>query len=338
MEDALLQYTIFLLKCLTVVIATIVIIAAVTKQKHMDQKNKLQVKSLNDKYHNNQLTLIRATADTKALKKANNTFKQQQKKHKKNPLTKQVFVINFHGDIKASSVTQLSELINAIIPMRDTTHEVIVNIESTGGLVHAYGLAALQLQRLRQRNIPLTVCIDKVAASGGYMMAVLANKVIAAPFAIIGSIGVASEIPNIHRLLKKHDIDYEQITAGEFKRTMSMLAENTAKGRNKMQEDINHAHELFKTHVKTYRPQIDITAVATGEVWFGHDALEKKLVDQLLASHDYLLTACEQNPVFLLEINEKKSALQKVFHHASQSIQQIKTTLAQQSHDQGIMR
>ena len=109
----------------------------------------------------------------------------------------------------------------------------------------AYGLAASQMQRIRDKKLKLTVCVDKVAASGGYMMAVVADKIIAAPFAVLGSIGVLAQVPNFHRLLKKHDVDFEMLTAGKYKRTLTMFGENTDKGREKFQEDIEDTHVLF---------------------------------------------------------------------------------------------
>ncbi len=170
------------------------------------------------------------------------------------------------------------------------------------------------------------------------MMAVHANKIIAAPFAIIGSIGVAAEMPNFHRFLKKHAIDYEQITAGEFKRTLSTFGENTGKGRKKMQEDINHAHQLFKNHVKTYRTQLDVDEVATGEVWFGQDALERQLIDQLMTSQDYILTTCQKSPVFEISMEQKKSLGDKISKSTKQILSQAKQTLQQQSQDEGMIR
>jgi serine protease SohB len=338
MTDLISQYALFLIKAITILALVMIPILTISQNKQKQTPTKIKTIRLNDRYHNYQMTLLKAVADKKAIKAAQKQFKNQQKERLKSPPKNQVFVIHFHGDIMGSTVQQLSEMITAIIPLADQIHEVIVHIESTGGMVHAYGLAALQLQRLRQHNIHLTVCIDKVAASGGYMMAVLADQLIAAPFALIGSIGVVAEIPNFHRLLKKHAIDYEQISAGEFKRTLSTLGEITSKGRNKMQKDINQAHELFKQHVKTYRPQLDIDQVATGELWFGHDALKKQLVDKLMSSHDYIYHSCQQHTVILLEMHQKKNLKHKLLNATQQTINHVKYTLAQQSQDDEIMR
>ena len=130
----------------------------------------------------------------------------------------------------------------------------MVRLESGGGLVHGYGLAAAQLVRLKDAGLTLTVCVDKVAASGGYMMACVADKVVAAPFAVIGSIGVVSQLPNFHKWLKNHDVDYEMFTAGDYKRTVTVFGENDAEDRAKYQEELEQTHALFKHFVNTYRP------------------------------------------------------------------------------------
>ena len=180
-----------------------------------------------------------------------------------------VFVLNFDGDWKASAVNLFREEITAILCVAKPQDEVVVRLESSGGVVHGYGLAASELQRIKDHHIPLTIAVDKVAASGGYMMACVADKILAAPFAIIGSIGVLAQLPNFHRFLKKHDVDFEQITAGQYKRTLSLFGENTSDGRKKFQTEINEAHQLFKQFITEHRPQIDIDKLATGEYWFG---------------------------------------------------------------------
>ncbi len=182
---------------------------------------------------------------------------------------KRLYVLNFDGDIRASATDNLREEITAVLNQSTEGDEVLVKVESPGGLVHGYGLAASQLRRIRDAEVPLTIAVDKVAASGGYMMACVADRIIAAPFAVLGSIGVLAQVPNFHRLLKKHDIDFELFTAGEYKRTVTMFGENTEKGREKFTEDLEETHDLFKDFVSENRPQLDIARVATGEVWYG---------------------------------------------------------------------
>ena len=113
-------------------------------------------------------------------------------------------------------------------------------------------------------TIGMNATFDKVAASGGYMMACIGDRILSAPFAVLGSIGVVAQIPNLHRLLKKHDVDYEVLTAGEYKRTLTVFGENTDKGRQKFQEDLELTHVLFKDFVSRYRPQLDIDQVLGG--------------------------------------------------------------------------
>ena len=209
-----------------------------------------------------------------------------------------VFVLDFDGDILATQVERLREEVSAIAAVAGENDEVVVKIESPGGGVPHYGLAAAQLVRLRERKIKVTACIDRVAASGGYLMACVADSVVAAPFAIIGSIGVVAQIPNIHRLLKKHDVDVEEMTAGEFKRTLSLVGEVTAKKKQKVQEQLEETHVLFKDFVHTYRPKLDLEKVATGEYWLGRRALELGLVDTLGTSDDYLMARTKDAQVF----------------------------------------
>jgi serine protease SohB len=166
--------------------------------------------------------------------------------------------------------------------------------------------------RVRERNIPLTVAVDKVAASGGYMMACVANKIIAAPFSIVGSIGVVAQIPNFHRLLKKHDIDFEQFTAGEFKRTVTMFGENTEEGRVKFRKEVEDIHLLFKDFITQHRPKVDIASVSTGEHWPGIRALENQLVDELKTSDDYLLENSKDADLFEIKYSTKKSLWEKL--------------------------
>ena len=207
---------------------------------------------------------------------------------------------------------QLRKMIDAILTVVQNKDEVLVCIESPGGSVNGYGLAASQLQRLRDRQIPLSVCIDKVAASGAYLMACVANQIIAAPFAIIGSIGVVAQIPNFHRWLKKNNIDVEMLTAGEYKRTLTFLGENTSKAREKFQEELEEIHHAFRSYVLKNRPQLDIDKVSTGEHWLAQDAYELKLVDELKTSDDFIASKMEQFNSFKISIPGKKSLGEKL--------------------------
>lgn len=286
-------------------------------------KGKLIVKNLNKKYIENAEAILAETLSKKELKKYLKEQKAIEKSHHHNPHTpKNVYVINFHGDIKASAVTNLSEEINAILNVATSEDEVIVKVESAGGVVNGYGLAAAQLARIRAHNIPLTITVDKIAASGGYMMACVANKILAAPFAIIGSIGVVVQLPNFHRWLRDKHIDFELQTAGEFKRTITLFGENTEEGRHKLQQEIEDVHQLFKNLIHEYRQQVDINQVATGEHWLGQQALSLKLVDELQTSDDYLLEKSKEANVYEVCYEVKKPFLSRFSSAAQAFIQQ----------------
>jgi len=227
------------------------------------------------------------------------------------PKRKSIFVLDFDGDIRGSAVGGLRKEISAILTTAEADDEVVVRLESGGGMVTSYGLGASQLDRIRKKGIPLTICIDKVAASGGYMMACVASKILAAPFAIVGSIGVVAQIPNFHRLLKEHKVDFELLTAGKFKRTLTVFGENTDEAREKFMEDIERIHDQFKGYVKLHRPKLDIEAVATGETWSGNDAVELQLVDDLLTSDEYLMRACDDADVFEVKYKERKNVMER---------------------------
>ena len=225
---------------------------------------------------------------------------------------KRVYVVNFHGDIRASAVASLREEITAILTVATENDEVFLRLESGGGVVHGYGLGASQLMRVREKNIPLTVSVDKVAASGGYMMACVGNHIMAAPFAIIGSIGVIAQVPNFNKVLKKHDIEYDQFTAGEFKRTVTMFGENTDEAKAKFREEIEDIHALFKDFIVQHRPDVDIVKVSTGESWPGTRAMEKNLVDELKTSDDYLLESSKDADIYEVKYVSKKSLSERI--------------------------
>lgn len=322
--DLLINYLLFLLKTVTIVVSALFLFAGIvavagggkdkTKTKH-----NLRVKNLNEKFDQMRDILSHQTLSGEALKRYKKQLKEEKKIKKKlekkeaNEGQRKIFVLDFKGDIAASAVEKLRREITAILTIADSTKdEVLLCLESPGGTVHGYGLAASQLQRLRDHNIKLTIAIDKVAASGGYMMACVANTLLAAPFAIIGSIGVVAQLPNFNRLLKKNNIDFEQVTAGNYKRTLTMFGENTKEGREKVQEDVVAAHDLFKAFIKHHRPQVDIERVSTGEYWHAAHALEKQLVDQLITSDNYLLQAKDTADIYRIEYKTKTHILERL--------------------------
>lgn len=320
MNEFIYNYGLFFAEIATTVIAILILvggIVGITTKGKIKSKEKIEINNLNEKFTDLKDAINSETLSKEALKELKKQNKIQAKKNKAtknncNKITKnRLFVLNFNGDIKASEVENLREEITAVLTAATPNDEILVKIESGGGMVPHYGLAASQLQRIRQRNIPLTVCIDKIAASGGYMMACVGARILAAPFAIIGSVGVVAQLPNFNKLLKKHDIDFEQITAGEYKRTLTMFGENTEKGREKFQEEVNAAHELFKTFITTNRPFVDIDSIATGEHWYGTRALELRLIDDIITSDDYLLRAFERSDIFEIKYSIKKSLIEK---------------------------
>ena len=321
--EFLANYTLFLAKLVSIVLTILVILLvflgfiAYVKGK---SKVKLDVYKLNDKYDDYQRILARAVKKTNELKLQLKQQKREKKAQSKSKETKKrIFVLNFHGDIRASRVVALCEEITALLTVANKDDEVLVRLESGGGMVHSYGLAASQLQRIKDANVRLVIAIDKIAASGGYLMACVADYIIAAPFAAIGSIGVLTQMPNFHRFLQKKSIDFEQITAGEYKRTLTLFGKNTEKGRKKVQQEVEETHALFKSFIKEQRKMVDIERVATGEYWFASQAIHLKLVDELKTSDDYLLTASQQHVLFEIQYKLKHPLGKRL----SQGISQI---------------
>ena len=319
MTEFFFNYGLFAAKTLTIVLAiaaVIIFFVAVASRKQADAKETLEVKKLNKKYEDMAFALNATILEKNQFKKLQKNEKEKQKAKKKEEKQdqekKHIYVLNFHGDIRATAVSSLREEITAILTVATENDEVFLRLESSGGVVHGYGLAASQLMRVREKNIPLTVAVDKVAASGGYMMACVGNRILAAPFAIIGSIGVIAQIPNFNRVLKKHDIDYEQFTAGEFKRTVTVFGENTDEAKSKFREEIEDIHVLFKDFIVQHRPDIDIARVSTGESWPGTRALENHLVDELKTSDDYLLENSKHAEIYEVTYTAKKSLLERI--------------------------
>lgn len=322
MLNFILDYGLFFLEAVTIVVAILIclsgVIGIIAKSK-LKPKEKISIRKLNEKYQDMGDAIREGTCDKKELKAIMKKRKQEEKKKQqdlkkgknKEKSQKRIFVLNFNGDIKASAVANLREEITAILTAVMPSDEVLVKIESSGGTIHDYGLAASQLKRIKDQKIPLTIAVDKVAASGGYMMACVADRILAAPFAVLGSIGVVAQLPNFNRLLKKHDVAFEQITAGEYKRTLSLFGENTAKGRKKMQEEVEEAHELFKKFVSAQRPKVAIEKISTGEHWYGTRALELKLVDEIMTSDDYLLSNSAKAGIYEITYSIKKNLLEK---------------------------
>ncbi len=321
--EFLSEYGLFLAKTITFVVAIIIVIVAVvasSAKTKKDQPGSIVVTHLNKKINDLTDEIKNVVENEEQLKKEIKAQKKAEKKQakenkkasKEDENKKRFYVLDFDGDTKASQVENMRESITAILSIaRPELDEVVLRLESPGGMVHAYGLAASQLDRIRKAKLVLTISVDKVAASGGYMMACLGSKIIAAPFAYIGSIGVLLQMPNFSRLLKENNVDFEMITAGEYKRTLTMFGENTDKGREKVTQEIQQTHDLFKDFVKEHRPILDINAVATGETWFGKKALEFNLVDEIKTSDEFISECCQQGEVYSVNYEKKKNLVDK---------------------------
>ncbi|MFZ4835432.1 protease SohB [Rouxiella sp. Mn2063] len=333
--DLLSLYGLFLAKVVTVVIAigALVVLILSQRQRKGAAKGELHLKDLGEEYREMQREMRTARLDPIAQKLRNKEFKKQEKLEakQKKQLAKTgvanskscLYVLDFKGSMDAHEVTSLREEISAVLAVATPADEVLLRLESPGGVVHGYGLAASQLVRLREAGVRLTVVVDKVAASGGYMMACVADRIVSAPFAIIGSIGVVAQIPNFSRLLKKNNIDVELHTAGEFKRTLTLFGENTEEGREKFREDLNETHVLFKEFVHQNRPALDINAVATGEHWFGLQALEKGLVDEIGTSDDLLIAEMEKHEVISVRFSRRKRVMDRFTGSAAESVDRL---------------
>nr|WP_286009756.1 protease SohB [Salinicola sp. S1-1-2] len=309
------EYGLFLAKTVTLVLALVVIlvaIAGVRRKSTGDSGSTLKIEALDRRAerHQRQLELAAVPAHRRRrmAKASRRALKRARKAGDDDPGAR-VWVLDFEGDLRASATPALAELVSLLLGVVKEADEVVLRLQSGGGLVHSYGLAAAQLDRLRDAGVRLTVCVDRVAASGGYMMACAAHHVIAAPFAVIGSIGVVAQIPNIHRLLKKHDVDVELLTAGRYKRTLTVLGENNEEGREKFLEDLQSTHDLFKRYVSQRRPALDVERVATGEIWYGSEAREAGLVDAVGTSDGYLLERQAKARVLKVSLQTRRGVM-----------------------------
>jgi len=322
------EYGMFLAKSITIVAAIVLVVAGVAAagSRQKGGKGQIEIDSLNDDFEQLRDELREVVMDEddyKALKKEEKKQEKADKKQKERTRTPRTFVLDFDGDVKASAVDNLRKEIDAVLAVQEEGDDIIVKLESAGGMVHSYGLAASQLYRIKEHKIPLTICVDKVAASGGYMMACVADKLYSAPFAMIGSIGVIAQLPNFNKLLRKNDIDFEMVTAGEYKRTLTMFGENTDGARKKFKEEIDEIHVLFKEFVAQHRPQLNLSDVATGEVWFGQQAIEKQLVDAISTSDSVIYNAMLERDVYSVAYKEKQTMAEKLGFAAEASLDRL---------------
>jgi serine protease SohB len=304
-------YGLFLAELLTLVVLVIVIVLLVAANRRGGHGSGLHVEHLNRRFQDAADAVNVAMAGKRGRKEAkarNKERKREEKARAKEDTPRpRLFVLDFKGDLRASAVASLREEVTAVLGVASDQDQVLLRLENPGGTVHEHGLAASQLMRIKQRKLKLLIAVDKVAASGGYLMACVADHVIAAPFAVIGSVGVIAQLPNFHRLLEEHGVDFEQLTAGRYKRTLTLFGKNTDEGREKLREELEEVHELFKAQIREHRPQVDVEQVATGEHWYGMRALELKLVDELRTSDDLLLEAAKERDLYHIAFKRKRS-------------------------------
>lgn len=322
----------FVLKAGIVVFAVMLItgIVAQATQRQKVRKGELIVERLTDELRDGVERLRLELMDKKQRKQVEKSLKQKQKQEQKENTKKRVFVVDFKGSVDANEVESLRREVSAIIAVAEPGDTVFIRLESPGGAVDGYGLAAAQLERLREAKLELTVSVDKVAASGGYMMAVVADHIQAAPFAFVGSIGVIAQLPNFHRWLKKHDVDYEQVTAGEYKRTLSVFGENTDEGRRKFKQELEGIHQQFKAHIQRYRPELDLDKVATGEYWTAQEAIDYGLVDSISTSDAWLMARRDSHDMFLVRYVQKKNLGERVGRQVVATLQTLTNYIRKQ--------
>ena len=324
MLEIFLEYGLFLLKVITVLISVIVLISFVAASKKSNTSEGLEIENLNEKYKGLSDSLNKAVMEKDEWKKKQKSEKAIAKKNKKKKTRKpKAYILDFIGDIKASAVPSLREEITAILDIAKRNDQIVLRLDNHGGVVHEHGLAASQLARIRQKKIHLTIVVDKVAASGGYLMASVANKIYAAPFAILGSIGVIAQLPNFNRLLDNYGVDFEQITAGQYKRNVTMFGKNTDEDREKLKDQLEEIHELFKSSVNEYRPQLDLERVATGEHWYGSKALELGLIDEIKTSDELLIEMAKKYEIFSVKLKVKKPLKKRLLSNIDSLLEKV---------------
>ena len=327
------EYGLFLLKVITIVVSLIILIGVILNSKKTTVEGNLIVKNLNE-----DLDSLEEIIKKKILSKKEFKSFSKSKKNKNKNIKNKLFVIDFKGNVRASEIVSLRREISGVLLSYKKGDEVLIRLENSGGTVHEHGLAASQLKRIRDKKIPLTICVDKVAASGGYMMACVGNKIIASPFAIIGSIGVLAQVPNFNKLLKNKGIDFEQQTAGDFKRTVTMFGKNTEKDRKKLKEQLEDIHVLFKNFIKDNRKILDVEKVATGEYWYGKDALDLKLIDKILTSDEHVISMKESFDIIHVKYMPPKSLSDKLSKFSSRFSSNLLQKFEQKNYDDHLFK
>ena len=218
-----------------------------------------------------------------------------------------LYYLEFEGDIQASEAAKLKQEILVCLQVAKPTDVFLILVESSGGSVSNYGDLYSVMEMIKKRGHTLWVAIDRVAASGGYLISLPADKIFATPFALIGSIGVLSEVPNFGGLLDKYGVKMEEYTAGERKMNISMFRENGEEQKEHHRKKLGKIHELFKAQLVKYRggliekKGVDIGELMEGDFWMGENAFELGLVDELKSSVEILLD--EKDHFNILKVN-----------------------------------
>jgi len=332
MSEFFFSYGLFIAKIITGLIALVFAVAIIGGSRKKEDGPTLKVTNLNDKFNDLKSILQHSLMDKKEYKALQKSLAKDSKKEKKSVKTVKIkpklFVLDFKGDIHASGVEAMRDEITALLSVAEPQDKVLMRLENAGGAVHEHGLASSQLQRISDAKLNFTVSVDRVAASGGYMMACVADKIVAAPFAILGSIGVLAQLPNFHRLLDRVGVDWEQHTAGEYKRTVTMFGENGEKEREKLKVELHETHVLFRDFVAEQRPKLDVDKVSTGEHWYGKQALDLNLVDELATSDEYIVNALDQFDIYEISMEIKQGLQEKLLGGLFSSISKVKDGLA----------
>lgn len=348
MTEFFWAYGLFLAKVLTGLVAIAAVIAMIAGSRRQEEQSEVKVTHLNEKYESLKQRLMQATMPKKAFKEQQKALEKERKEQEKAKAKEQkkeqkksdddagdsssdkpnLYVLNFEGDIKASQVDSLRDEVTAVLSVATEQDEIFLRLDNSGGIVHEHGLAASQLQRIKDAGLKLTVSVDKVAASGGYMMACVGERIVAAPFAILGSIGVLAQLPNFNRLLDKAGIDFEQHTAGKYKRTVTMFGKNSDSERKKLKQELEETHDLFKAFVSTNRPELDLAKVATGEHWYGTQALDLGLVDEIKTSDQYLVDRMADFALYEINIEHKKPLSEKIVGGFFGALEKLKAGLS----------
>jgi serine protease SohB len=316
-SEFLAAYGLFLAQLATFVLLLIVAVVLIVASRRRGHAEGLVVEHLNRRFEDAadelKLAIEGKQVYKKAVKARQKERKREAKARAKDASSKpRIFVLDFKGDLRATAAASLREEVSAVLRVAKAGEQVLIRLENSGGTVHEHGLAASQLTRLKRHGLKVLIAVDKVAASGGYLMACVADRLYAAPFAIVGSIGVLAQLPNFHRLLEDKGVDFEQIMAGRYKRTLTMFGKNTDEGRAKLQQEVEDIHELFKGQIREHRPQVDLERVATGEHWYGIRALELKLIDEIKTSDDLLLDAAQEFDLYHVAYKRRRAWQERV--------------------------